>query len=102
MKARIEIPKMYRKQIDDQCNDYVNKKLNEERLKLISRTIKIMSVVLHESFGFGGVRLYRAWQEVVNRTNDMRDDPVAWQHTDKLLLSMGLPIEKENYEELGE
>ena len=102
MKARIAVPKIYKRQIDDQAKGVVKDQLTKERLKLIRRTIKIMSVALHERYGFGQKRLYELWKEVVKRTEEMGDDPVAWQHTDKLLLSMGLPIEKENYEELGE
>lgn len=95
MKSRIPLPKCYHKDV----NDYVKKELKKQQLTLVTRTMKMVSVVLHSEFGFGKERLKRVWKEIIDFAEIMDDDPVRWYHIDKELINeVGLEIPRENYE----
>lgn len=102
MKARIEVPKCYVKQVNQQCDEYIKEQMNKKQLDLIRQTLKIVSVCLHNDFGFGGQRLYKTWENIIKTSEEIKQDSVAWKHIDDLLTSLGLPIELENYEVMDE
>lgn len=103
MKARIQIPKSYRKQVDEYVRDSSAEYLKKEKLELTRRTIKLACVILNDLFGFGKLRLTRLVVAISDFTSQRADDPVYWKHIDdRLINEIGLDFERENYEEMDE
>ena len=99
MKARIPIPKCYKEQVDEYCKDFCNKELKKQQLTLVTRTMKIASVMLHQNYGFGKDRLTKLWRAIIDFTDIMDDDPVRWYHIDRELIDeIGLDVSREDYE----
>lgn len=99
MKAIIKLPKCYHKD----ANEYVKTELRKQQLTLVTRTMKMVSVILHSEFGFGKDRLTRIWKSIIAFTEIMEDDPVRWYHIDKELIDeVGLDISREDYEVMDE
>lgn len=103
MKARIPVPKSYRKQVDEYVRDASAEYLKKEKLELTRRTIKLACVILNDLFGLGKIRLTRLVVAMSDFTLQRADDPVYWKHIDdKLINEIGLDFERENYEEMDE
>lgn len=103
MKARIPVPKSYRKQVDEYVRESSTDYIRSQKLEFTRRTIKLMCVVLNEMFGFGKIRLTRLVVAMSDFTLQRADDPVYWKHIDdKLINEIGLDFERENYEEMDE
>lgn len=98
MKAVVRVDCMPREQrtaIRRACRDEI---INHNR-----RMLKLACVVLHKEFGFGYNRLFRFIEKMSDLSSSRMDDPVFWQHNDKLLIKeLGMAWDEENYEEMGE
>ena len=103
MKARIPVPKSYRKQINEYVRDASAEHLRQEKLVFSRRIIKVCCVVLNKYFGFGRKRIDQFVVAMGEFTALRSDDPVYWSHIDdKLINEIGLDFERENYEEMDE
>lgn len=103
MKARLPVPKSYRRQINDLVRDASAEHLRKEKLEHTKRTIKLACIILNKHFGFGKRRILRFIDSMAKFTLERSDDPVYWKHIDdKLINEIGLDFERENYEEMDE
>lgn len=103
MKARLPVPKSYRKQINDLVRDASEEHLQTVKLEHSRRTIKLCCVVLNKHFGFGKKRILRFIDAMGTFTLERSDDPVYWKHIDdRLIDEIKLDFERENYEEMDE
>ena len=67
------------------------------------RMLKLACIALHEEYGVGRERLYKLVERIAEISNSRMDDPVYWQHIDKLLIEiLNMEWDAENYEEMGE
>lgn len=67
------------------------------------RMLKLACIALHEEYGFGRERLYKLVERIAEISNSRMDDPVYWQHIDKLLIdTLKMDWDAEDYEEMGE
>ena len=67
------------------------------------RMLKLACIALHQRYGFGRERLFAFIEEMSELSSGRMDDPVYWQHIDKLLIdTLKMEGDTENYEEMGE
>lgn len=67
------------------------------------RMLKLACIALHQRYGFGRERLFAFIEEMSELSSGRTDDPVYWQHIDKLLIgTLKMEWDAENYEEMGE
>ncbi|MFA5659128.1 MAG: hypothetical protein WC900_07575 [Oscillospiraceae bacterium] len=75
-------------------NGSSNKNLGEMR-----RYFKIVFAMLHLDFGFGNERLNKALDGINRLSDEAKQDPIFWEHIDKLLIDqMKIDFEREDYE----
>lgn len=71
---------------------------SRQNLAQMRRWFKLLMVVLHNDFGFGPERLDRVMTGIIKLSDDQKNDPVFWEHTDKLLIDqMGIKFDREDY-----
>lgn len=103
MKARLPVPKSYRRQINELVRDTSATYLQKEKAEHTRRAIKMSCVILNKHFGFGKKRLLRFVLSMGEFTLQRSNDPVYWKHIDdRLINEIGLDFERENYEEMDE
>lgn len=73
-------------------------KKNEEHI--VRRKLKIVCIALNDEFGFGAKRLAKLIFAINRISKEWDDNPCYWTMVDRRLAQMGLPFEKENYNEL--
>lgn len=67
------------------------------------RMLKLACIALHRRYGFERERLFAFIEEMSELSTGRTDDPVYWQHIDKLLTeTLKMEWDTENYEEMGE
>ena len=78
--------------------------LKEEQQKqnkgAVRRLFKIMCVSLNDDFGFGAERLGRLINKISTLSEEHATDEVFWQHIDRRLEQMGVPFQREDYNEV--
>ena len=98
MKAVVRVdclPREQRTAIRRACRDEI---INHNR-----RMLKLACIALHRRYGFGRERLFAFIEEMSELSSGRTDDPVYWQHIDKLLIdTLKMEWDAENYEEMGE
>lgn len=103
MKANIRMPKIYRADADAYVNQQVQEKLHEQQMLIIMRTMKLAIAVLHNTFGFGNIRVMRFIAEVNRLTKEMNDDFTGWYRIDKIVIDeCGVRCDREDYDKLEE
>ena len=100
MKAIRQITKAEKDHIKMLARQNVAEWLRKNESAITRRIIKIMCIALNEEFGFGAERLSRLVKSINNTTEEWHDNPVFWTDVDRRLEQIGIPFEKENYEEL--
>ena len=64
--------------------------------------LKLACIALHRRYGFGRERLFTFIEEMSELSTGRTDDPVYWQHIDRLLTeTLKMEWDAENYEEMG-
>lgn len=103
MKARIPMPKPYRADASAYVQQEVEKRLREQQLLIIMRTMKLAIATLHDEFGFGNQRVMRFIAEVNRLTKEMNDDFTGWYKIDKIVIDeCGVRCDREDYDKLEE
>lgn len=103
MKANIRMPKIYRADADAYVSQQVQEKLHEQQMLIIMRTMKLAIAVLHNTFGFGNIRVMRFISEVNRLTKEMNDDFTGWYNIDKIVIDeCGVRCDREDYDKLEE
>jgi hypothetical protein len=100
MKAIRQITKAEKDRINHLAIQNVADWLKKNEQALVSRVLKIVGVSLNEEFGFGAERLSRLVKSVNKTTDEWHDNPCFWTMIDRRLEQIGIPFEKENYDEL--
>lgn len=86
----------------NQIKGLVRDEMQKQGLEMSRRYLKLFAYILNEHFGFGAGRLSKI-VDCFNELNEEKNgDAVFWQHLDKRLHDIGVPFDKENYEDLGE
>ena len=86
--------------LDDLARQNVAEWLKKNEEHIVRRKLKIVCIALNDEFGFGGKRLARLISAINKTSKEWDDNPVFWTQVDKRLEQMGIPFEKENYDEL--
>ena len=100
MKAIRQITKAEKDRINQLARQNVADWLKKNEQALTRRVLKIVCVSLNEEFGFGAERLSRLVKSVNKTTDEWHDNPCFWTMIDRRLEQIGIPFEKENYDEL--
>ena len=100
MKAIRQITKAEKDRINQLARQNVADWLKKNEQALTRRVLKIVCVSLNEEFGHGAVRLSRLVNSVNRTTDEWHDNPCFWTMVDRRLEQIGIPFEKENYDEL--
>lgn len=100
MKAIRRISQAERDRINRLARENVAEWLKKNEAALIRRALKIVCVSLNEGFGYGAQRLSKLVDAVNKTTKEQDDNPVFWTMIDRRLEQIGIPFERENYDEL--
>ena len=100
MKAIRQISKAEKDRINILARQNVAEWLKKNEQALTRRVLKIVCVSLNEEFGHGAQRLSRLVKSVNKTTDEWHDNPCFWTMIDRRLEQIGIPFEKENYDEL--
>lgn len=100
MKAIRQISKAEKDRIARLARENVAEWLRKNEAALTRRVLKIVCVSLNEDFGFGAERLSKLVGAVNKTTKEWDDNPVFWTMIDRRLEQIGIPFERENYDEL--
>jgi hypothetical protein len=74
---------------------------SRRNLDEMRRYFKIVFAMLHLDFGFGAERLNKALDGINRLSDEAKQDPIFWEHIDKLLIDeMKINFEREDYERI--
>ena len=100
MKAIRQITKAEKDRINQLARQNVAEWLKKNEEHIVRRKLKIVCIALNDEFGFGAKRLARLIFAINRISKEWDDNPCYWTMVDRRLEQMGLPFEKENYDEL--
>jgi hypothetical protein len=100
MKAIKHLTKADRDHINMVAKERVAEWLKKNEEHIVRRKLKIVCIALNDEFGFGAKRLAKLIFAINRISKEWDDNPCYWTMVDRRLEQMGLPFEKENYEEL--
>ena len=99
MKARLPMNAKDKKRVKEQVDIYYR----QEGKNFVRRAFKMLFVILHQEYGFSTKRLCNIMEKVSDFGGERKNDEVYWCRIDRLLIDeLGLPLDRENYEEMGE
>jgi hypothetical protein len=74
---------------------------SRQELGQMRRWFKLLCVALYQRYDFGPQRLGKVIDEISRLSDEQKDDPVFWEHVDRLLVDqLGMNFDKENYKEV--
>lgn len=100
MKAIRQISKAEKDRINTLARQNVAEWLKKNEEHIVRRKLKIVCIALNDEFGFGAKRLAKLIFAINRISKEWDDNPCYWTMVDRRLKQMGLPFEKENYDEL--
>lgn len=78
----------------------VAEELRRQEQGSVRRIYKLLCASLHEEYGFGKVRCMRIIERISKTAAEHEQDEVYWHHIDTLMEQMGIPFEREDYEQV--
>lgn len=100
MKAIRQISKAEKDRINQLARQNVADWLKKNEEHIVRRKLKIVCIALNDEFGFGAKRLARLIFAINRISKEWDDNPCYWTMVDRRLEQIGIPFEKENYDEL--
>lgn len=70
-----------------------------EQNRAITRTVKMICVILNQDFGFGHKRLGRLLDELLKAGDMVFEKPENWYHIDEKLKALGFDFDSEDLDE---
>lgn len=80
--------------------DEVAEELRRQGEANTRRIFKLLCATLHKKRGYGKGRCMETIDDIRTLAAEHEHDEVFWTHIDMLMDQLGLPFEKENYEEM--
>lgn len=100
MKAHYRMPASKEvRQLSKKLLEEMAAERKKEQDQAISRTLKMVCVVLNQDFGFGEKRLEKFLDAVFDGGNEVVDRPEEWFHIDEKLSQIGIFFEPEDLDE---
>lgn len=100
MKARIKPKNIFSKHIKDAADEYVREEVDRVKREELTRFLKVFFVTLHNDYEMPSDDL----EQLLLKTSDLmienQGNEILWDKIDELLIDrLGLPFEREDYEE---
>lgn len=105
MKVRIksinELSTHHKKELDQYIKTRGMEIYNEEASGLMRRCYKTVAVALHQKYKFGKERISKLFDYMAEIAKERSKDEVLWRHIDDIVIKqIGIPFNRENYEDL--
>ena len=97
---RARIPTQLTKKQKTAIRENVAIELKRQGQDTTRRMFKLLCAVLNEEYGFGRSRLMVVIDSIRSLAEEHDHDEVFWHHIDTLMDQIGVPFEKENYDEV--